>query len=335
MESRKKRNLEIERRKKERHRIAVSIFMGLIGVLVIMLVYGVWDANNRRTIMTFEGQRVSTSDFRFLVELFGAHGEDMHDEIINELVSVLILINKSNEHGTGISEEEMQDVREFVQMIREGGEFNYISERRMTEIYTTLFIDDHMGLIDIYVPTYELDEDERAEIEEANEIGLAFHLLSVRDSMMRVKYLVYLDEEEAENALAELLDGGDFDAMFREQNFLDEDAEVETMDVRMLTNSVVQDEATANEIRGMNEGEISPIIVIPGEDGDPELFIIFQMYSIETDEEILADAEERFLDENSVQRVIDSRRAQAFWELVNEWTENANFTVNQRALSRF
>jgi len=317
MESRKKRNLEIERRKKEKQRITTSILMGLIALVVIALGYSVWDIQNRRTIMTFEGERIATSDFRYFHSMTGMPpGEETQQVIMDNLVQTLVVLERAERHGLSLSEENRANLEEHVRNFRgqNPGAFNFISDRRIMELDSIWLLFE--PLMDIYVPDYELDEEEFAPL-------LETHLEGIHDSLIQFKYLESDDWFELEDAIAALEAGGDFDTIAREIYGLPEEEEIATVDLSTLLDFYDISERRP-ELLSLEEGEVSEIIIAD------DVFFIIQMYNNVVDDEVLESAEELFRERN-----IQTGRAGIFWALIEEWIEQADYTVNERALRRF
>jgi hypothetical protein len=317
MESRKKRNQEIERRRREKQRIFTWILTAMICVAAFGIIYAVWDVTNRRTIMRFEGERIATSDYRFFHVMNGmpVGDEEGREIVLENLLQALVLLERGERHGFSATSEELSGLMESARNIREQHNTSFISERRIAEFISAWDV-VYEKLMDEFVPAQDLDEAEFTELfDEHIEENRSF----LED--LRVKYIVSFDLEEIILAYEGVTGGTNFDALIQQHSaFYSEEHGVESFDFWEFAEMFSLWEEWM-ELIELQEGEISSIFEADG------LFFIVQMYERSLDIE----AEEISFREG----IIAERRAIAFNEIVEQWMAEANYTVNDRALNNF
>ena len=320
MQSRKKRNLEIEKQKRTKRRI----FSGIMVLVALLVLAGVgwlaWDLNNRRWIMTFGEERVSRDDLRFLT--FGDHlTPETRDAAVDKLIEILVLLEEGNKRDIHPTDEEMEELLQMASWYRESvdnftpGALNFISDERIAELQSAGII--HMRLMEIY-GVYEPDPEDYAE--EFAEF-LEFAPMWFEES--QVRYIASLSWEELEEVERLLEDGADF-AELMQQFSAKYDPERNT--VEMWDEFFGEYELAHHDVDillEMEVGDISPILFA----ADGWLYLV-QLYSRELDEE---EMEAAFWED--VARVGSET---AFVEMFQGWIDAAreNIVINQRALNR-
>jgi hypothetical protein len=318
MENRKKRNLEIEKAKRKKQLAAKGIFAALVLVVALAVCYQIWDTINRRTIMTFNGERIVTSDFM----LFDALNETP-DVAMNQLKQTLVMRDKAAQHGFALTAEEMAQQIESAGSIREQMSMNFISEQRIAELFSIWQIaQDH--LIDEYVDTeFEIDEEEFAEVLESQ---MSWILMNATD--MEVKFILSNDEDELEDALKVLSEEfATFDEMVGVLCLVHAGSETGEIAVVSAMDFIMEHQAWANmdDILELEEGEIFG----PFEGTEGDFFLVQGYTRVRNEEEIETQVEA--VREN----FINGKRSEVFFELVDEWVLESKAVVNNRAFSRF
>jgi hypothetical protein len=324
-ESRKKRNLEIERIKKQKQRIFTAVLSVFIGLVIVALGYAIWDIQNRRTIMTFEGTRIATSDFRFFNALHLMHlGSADRDMVFNHLLETLVILDQAERDGLGATPPELAVLSHEAREIREQasqqlpGGMNFISEQRVSELLSTNTVFER--LMDRHLPDTEIDEDEFAEMLEERMEDIYAHA-----SELLVRYIASHDPDllqEIKDSFAP--DYSEFDMLIRSYCiYHTEDGGIEPVEISefFVAHGTVQHwpELTALEV-----GEISEVIEADG------VFFLVEMYERIVDQDIIEETKEILRND-----MINARRSEAFMELVEQWTAAANYTINERAFNRF
>jgi hypothetical protein len=312
MESRKIRNREIEKAKRNRKRVGTTIFTLVIIAAACFLVYMIWDNINRRTIMTIEwaeiglGQTsVATSDFRFFYMSQEA-GDEAADNAMDELLARLTLLERANYHNLSLTSEERTMLLEEAATVREmhpPGTLGFISNGRIADLWSADFLIPQ--LMEIYSQDIELDEEDFAErLAEHMEIQLPW----VAD--MYIKYVASVDPAELENAFTEYAYEAD---------------ELEPIEFWEFVQSLEMTWEQADLIIELEVGEVAELIEIHG------VFYSVLMYSRTFDPEIIEEMENDFRTdfENS------ARSMNFFEEHFSAWRESFSHTVNNRAFNRF
>jgi len=333
MQSRKKHNLEIEKQKKAQRRIQSFIFGGIILAIVAVIGYFIWDAIDRRWIMTFEGERIPTNELRLLAELNSTEiNAQTRQPLIDLMVQNLTIMDRAASHNIAMTATEREEflntpfspdlpdmpMQVFVDHLVSAG---YANEDRVIEFLNTGAGDPLVrGLVDIYEPHYEVDFEEFDELFDQFWDSNAFSY-----SDMEVRYIGSLHPE----LLEELLEdrerlNQDFDQIAEEYcEFYLEEFGVVILSVATFIEAFGIYEPAL--IYALQEGEFTETF-ISGVNG----FFIVQMYSRydhTSREEVEAELLEEF---------IFDRRLGNFWENhLQIWMEEANYSVNNRTLNRF
>ena len=322
MQSRKKQNLEVERKIKKQKRMYLGVFCGIVAVVVLVIGWLVWDAQSQRWIMTFNGERISTGDFRFMSHLTGQPiNEFTRYDLLNELMVFLTVLQRGEAHGVGLTSDEIAanevEAREL-RVLMEGGHvgaLGFISDRRIGELMGAF---DQVGLrlMDIfieYVPDEEefrelFDELVAHEMEQGTEIMVKFMATETRDGFDEMHALYILHQEEF-----------DFDDLARRFCVLQTGLEPMSLDDFVFQYGIWTHEW---DLRLTRVGDISPLMT-----GENYFFIVY----VEEHREPELDLEE--LEADSREFFILQRRQGLFQELVNEWVLEADYEINYRVFN--
>ena len=341
--SRKKQNLENERKKRNRRMLSKSI-TGLVVLLIIAAIgWVVWDISASRFIVTVNGTRVHSNEFHFHANLLGANPQDpaVHDMIMEELVLVETILHQAQLAGISVSAEDRQalyDSSPSWWWVPEG-----VSTSRAVEIVSvwdflepalfehhvqevTLNPDDHTAEFDAYMAenreSYELFATEaqfiihsdRQVLEAAKTRFDAGDYASFEDLAREYCEMQNPPAPEAIDPLAD--GGGGADAA-------SEDAVeviIHTVQVNAITNSFI-DAAYFDSVHALQPGQTSAVIQTTEED-----FIL--IYMLDRQGVDMDELMELFMENLAVQR-----RQEQYIELRSSWIENADVTINQRALN--
>ena len=329
----KKRNLEIERKLSQRRVTSTIIMFVIIGVILAGLVFQIWSVQNRRWVMRFEGERVATSDFRFLT--FMEH--DNEESALNLLKMVTLLEQRGERHGVGLTSEE----REMTTIIGNSTRWNvidqygvdrinFITDERIGEIFAVLdFV--YPRLLDVYVPTYTPSG---AEFEEE----LAIYLLTAPNIHAQTEAIVIARDsaEELESvremALLGEMSFAELEAQYNMFGFIASEEEGLAGTQTQSTGDIVRARGLidwmgnispeAEIILGLQEGEISPVMRVPDMFvGEVYIIVYMQSRTEATEEEIIESFTERFA---------LSRRYEIFFEMLEQMVEYSDITINHR-----
>jgi len=321
MAKRKQKNVELERQMKQRKMIfrMVSIAVALVVVLAVGI--GIWTVQDSRWILRYEGGRVAVNDFRAKFDLRYGSDPMARDMALEDTKFAITVRDRAIAHGVDFTAEERAAAEADVNDIRQSGIMNngfdsmhFIDDSRVAELF---FIDSLIErLTDIYVPAYNVDEEEfAAELEEYLTENIYMYM------NMMVQFLITEEREEIEEAYA-LLGTIDFEEIVRQfTEGLEYDTEIDPMSALELADWFQFEQEDRDDLFALETGEYSRIIEWVEE--EESLYFLFHMISREEPDmdEIAADYREDF---------INTRRDIAFNEIVDQWIEDANFTINQR-----
>jgi hypothetical protein len=311
MESRKKQNLEIERQKKSKQRTFTAVLTIAIIAAVGLLGFAVWDNINRRTIMTFEGENIATSDFRFF-NAMQQPSPDSRYNALDGLLRTLTLLNQAEAHNLRVTPEQQAELMSDAAMLREQanwqqpGMLNFITDNRIAQINSIEFFLD--SLIDIYITQdFEIDEDEFAEALEEHRENVVPWLAD-----MQIKYAASLDPAE----IATTFMGEDEDiSAFEPVDFIEF-----TQDIGIS----LENWQHFQNIVNLEVGEVLQLVEMNG------VFYNILMYERVLEDESIEEAEASFRE-----NFTNEAREDAFFELLESWVANANYSLNNRAFNRF
>ena len=329
MAKRKQQNLEIERQMQQRKKVYQVVSLIVAAVIIVAVSASLWTFRDRQTVLRYDGGRVATSDFRAVWTLHNQFQGNpaAREAALDSTKAIVALRDRAIYHGVDLTPEEreeaVQNMADWRQWERGNNGFDimgFISNERLAELFTTEPLNER--LLEIYVPYYNVDEEELAElveehIEENYHYGMDLQVLFV-------SLLSWEEIEEAESLIG-TMDFAEIVRQFTED--LDEESEINTMSLTGLI-PVLEGMGISPEdleyLLEMEEGDYSHIITVMDFDftGEP-VYVIFHMASIS---EVDVDA----VTEEIKEVLVQVRRDEIFFDMVLEWVEEANFTVNQR-----
>ena len=331
--NKKLKNLEIERKLKQRRTTSVMIMFVIIGVILAGLIWQIWSVQNRRWVMRFEGQRVSTSDFRFLTFM----EDDDEERALNLLKMITLIEQRGERHGVGLTSEEhastaMMGNTTRWNVIEQFGfdVLHFISDERIGEIFSVLdFV--YPRLMDVYIPTYAPSGEEFEE-------ELAIYLETAHNIHAETEAIVIAMEsaEELEMVRNVALSGEvPFAELAQQHNMfgfiIGEDEGLADTQVLSAGEIVVQRglidwfgniSPEGEIILALQKGEISEVMLVPDIFVDEVYIIVYMQSRVEaTEEDIIESFTERFA---------LSRRYEIFFEMLEQMVSEADITVNHR-----
>ena len=318
MQSRKKQNLEVERKIKRQKKMYVAVFAAIALAVVIVIGWVVWDTQNRRFIMTFNGEPVSTGDFRFISILDQQPiNEFTRYAILDELLTLLTIMDMADRYGVGFTPEEQAENEEsgafWRDMLEQGvtGALGFIDDRRIGE-FMGLHAQVVPRLIDLLITDYEIDE---IEFEEALEQQINWLIESGTEVL--VKYMAQDTTESHQEAIIELTADEDFD--------FDDIASRHCVLQTGLTPININDFAAEFGVEidawlsGLPIGQFSPTL------HGTDYYFNFYVYDRIEPELDLEEIESEFR-ENFIQNI----RTNIFFELLPGWVAEAEYELNRR-----
>ena len=325
MQSRKKQNLEVERKLKRQKKKYLAVFAALCLVVVIAIGWVVWDTLDRRYIMTFNGERIATGDFRFISILEDVPiNEFTRYDILRELKTYVTLMQMADRLGVGYTPEEQVENEAAGEMWRGIIEQNahiplgFIDDRRIGEFmnFHALLVPRLIDLVIYdYEVTLELDEDMFAE-----ELGWHIEWLVEQGTEVLVKYMALYPWEDHVEVAIELADpeGFDFDDIASRFCVLGTGLEPININDFATQYGVPIDDWLA----GLPIGQFSP--QLQGNEYD----FFFYIYGRREPELDLEDVTQEFREnyELNIRRSIFSRR-------LEEWIEEAEYELNLRVFN--
>jgi len=329
MQTRKKRNLEIERSMKRHRQMFFTVAMAIVVVVMLAVAWVIWDAQSRRWIMTFEGTRISTGDLRFFN--FGAPftTDAEREEAMQGLVNALVVMDMGERNGVGLRADEFEELEEFARELRgwisgDGPDpLANVSDRRMAELIGSWEMANFFGvggmvrdrLMDIHVPGYTPDP-----VEFGMELQTYIFENRAFYADLQVKFIALVTPDDREPILSQLEEGVEFDDLVREYSiFHGEDADIEIIELQEFVQMLNLWHEWEN-LSALQEGEVSDFI-----ESDDWHFLV-QMYSrTEADDHDIIDS---FRDGYMLRG-----RMQSFTRLVDAWMHEANFSINDRVFN--
>lgn len=270
-------------------------------------------------VIRFEGEYIPASDLMLFFGAFGVlSGEpERSDLAIEALVDALVIIDRANRSGLGLTAAEKDSMALEMSFQRQMiPEELAITDERMAELFSVHNI-LRDRLFDYYVPEYVPDMDEvTALFDNYMESSGDFH------AQTEAMYLFIQNSDELAEVQARL-----GSVPFRElvAEYYEEDIEdVPVYNAAELANGLIIDLAMdfldAFAIIALEEGEIHV-----AELGDTGAYVMVYMYSrlpLDMDE-----LKEAFMDS-----LIWSRRTANFQNLLLEWLDAAEYTINREAV---
>ena len=322
MASRKQKNLEIERQVKQRQLVFRTVSIIVAAVILAAVAIGVWTVQDSRWLMRYDGGRVAVSDFRAVMDLGFQNDPQWHDMAINSIQAITVMHDRADMHNVGptreeraTAEQEMQEIREARIAQVEFDTFHYITNARLAVLFMTDIIRER--LMDIYVPTYNVDEAEFAQALEEFLADAYYEYMNMQALMVVTDNLEDMEEAQA-LALSGEMDFEDVSRMFTEG--FDEDSEIEPVSPLEFAVWFEFTQEDRDNLFYLEVGEISEIISF--EEGG--LYFLFKMVSRDDAPDVDALTADFRAD------FIERGRHNVFDDIVEQWVEEANFTINRR-----
>ena len=311
--TKKQKNRELERKLKAMRMRATAIFVALGIAVVVAIGWAVWDYNQRQWVMTFEGERIAVGDFMF----FRNDPQTSIDTATRNLLQTLTMLHRGSMHGITLTPEERDEMTQQGTMFRQMfGIPPVISDERIGEFFS---VDEYYfeRLMDIYVPTYTPDP---VEFDEEWVFYLEANFDLYTNHQVKIMTLENMDEL---NAAADAVATMGFDDAYRIFNaeFYEPGEEISTVNAAHILRQVMISGEEYDAIMALAEGQTYLLI-----EEESDIFAIFYMVSRE--EVDLAAMEASFYDQ-----FVEFGRQRTFGELMDSWIENANYTINQRAIN--
>ena len=331
MQSRKKQNLEVERKIKQQKRMYAAVFAAICLAVVIVIGWVVWDTQNRRFIMTFNGERIETGDFLFISMLDGRPLDGFtRYAILDELLSVLTIMDLAERYGDGFTDEEQIANEELGASWRlwvdqeTPGALGFIDNRRMGE-----FLNLHANVVPRLIDRLITDADiDAAFDDEMFREGLESHIAFLIEQGMEVyvKYMAQDTMESHQEAVVYLTadDDFDFDDIASRHCVLGTGLEPISLHEFEELFGVHVDDLQAGLPVGQFSFTFSPEFHGSG------YYLIFYVYEhVEPDLE-LDEIEQEFLE-----FYVQNLRESIFLERVPGWVEEAEYELNYRVFDTF
>ena len=329
MAKRKHQNLEIERQLQQRKKVYQVVGFIVAAIVVMAISASIWAYRDRQTVMRYDGGRVATSDFRAVWELHDQFHRNpaARQAALDSTKAIVVLRDRAVYHNVDLTPEEradaVQNMADWRQWERNNNGFDimgFISNERLAELFTTSPLNERLQ--DIYVPYYTPDPEELAELVEEH-IEENFH-----DGMdLQVLFLSLVSYEEINEAysLVGTMDFVEIVRQFTEE--FDEESEINHMSLTGLIPILEGMGITPEDLEfllNMEEGEYSHIITVMDFEftGEP-VYVIFKMVSI-------SEADVEAITAEIKEVLVRVRRDEIFFDIVQDWVDEANFTVNQR-----
>jgi len=313
MDSRKKRNREIENKRRQKRRIFTGVLVVLILACVAALGYGVWDMMNRRTIMTFNGERVHSRYFRYLLYT--------SQDPWGELEQSLVMREAAERHNITLTSDQREQLTNWAtsqraELSAHQINANFITDAQVADLWSMAFYME--SLMDIYVPDFEHDEDEFLEILEE------FHDMIIAEATNTMVKFIYSNDEDEIRAVTEAFaEYGDFAAAVAAYWVPYEETGLVPVSLGdFIDNFHLWD--YAEELHAHEEGEISDIIE------EHHMFILMFMYEKDVVDYEMIDQ----MIEAEREWFIGHSRQQVFMEIMNGWIDDADIEWNERAVER-
>lgn len=297
-----KRATAREWKRKKRQQRMIGRLCAAAAILVVILGIGYigWDMWSRTFVMTFEGQRIATSDMQFFT-LFADGTMDPREQAMEQLTNFLLIEAAAHRNNIVLSDEEQSLAEEQAVEILELFEMfglarPNVSDQRATEFIAMDFYSEQ--LMEIYTAGFTVDES-------AFDAALSEFLTFSRSDFieMELRVLDAFTQEEAAGFVYEDFEEG-FPATLTE---IRQNQVISQWDIEYLTTLPV--------------GYISEPIQV-----DEETFFVFHVDSIEvpTDEEI----SDIFRESYEMHE-----RWSMFSDVVDEWREATDIQINQRGVN--
>jgi len=319
MQSRKRKNQAIERKKVQKRRTTAGIGVVILLIILAAAAWFVYDWHRQSWVMTFEGNRISTNDLRHFIDEVGwqaqwASPEQINEWAIDRLQESLAIISLGEETNLGMTDEEhdliMQEIEEWPQELRR------VSDNRIAEFASTFPV--FWRLTDHFISDYDIDMDE---IAEEMEMYVAMNLNRYAETEAR--FIFGMDRDELEGVREVMLVNPStefFDEAIRSHSwFYNEEEGIPITSIHGIVEFFEMPEHLSFSLFTLHTEDVSDVI----EHGGGFLLV----YVTDRNDVDPADVETSFI-ENETRM----RRGQAMQEILDTRIENANIEINQRAL---
>jgi len=331
--NRKRNNLAIERKRKQQNLSSKMILFAILGIILAGIVWQIWSVQNRRWVMRFDGQRVPTSDFRFLTFM-----EEDEESALALLKMITMMEQRAEHHGVGITREEREMAAQIGNSTRWNiidqygfDQLNFISDERIGEIFAVIdFV--YPRLMDIYMPYYtpsgeEFEEELAVYLETAFDVHAETEAMIIAmesaERLEEVRNIALTGEvpftqlEQENNMFGFILGEGESLAETRVQTA------GEIVMERGLIDWFGNISPEGEIILGLQEGEISEVLLVPDMWAEEDVYIIVYMHR-------RVDSTEEAIIESFTERYAISRRYEIFFEELEQMVRDADITVNHR-----
>jgi len=323
---------EWKRKRKQQQNIFKLSVVGVCILAVLGIGYIAWDLFSRTYVMTFDGQRISTSELRFFT-LYAEDPINPRAQALDMLTDFLVIDNKANQHNVVLTAEEMADLNESVADMRPIFEMINIQLGNLSDSRMAAFMGMNLfteRLMDIYTEDLEIDE---AVFQEAFMDHMVFHT----NEFVEMDFIFHFSENTSESwdaweELHQAESREEIEAIIMrdlERDMIiigmEEDglAELELPGISLaeMRNDPSFNLATLEHLAHMEVGEISEPVLV----GESSM-LIFIADSLEiTPDEVV---EERFREQYTMQE-----RIRVFSDMLDEWREEADIRINQRGVN--
>jgi len=328
-EKRATKKAELQKWHRDRKRSKNIIKLVLIGICIVA-VAGIcfvgWDMWSRSFVMTFDGQRIPTSDARFF-SAFADGGPDFRDQAIEGLTHFLLVDRAARHYNIILTEEELEEVTESAAELRQqfemfGIPLRGVSDDRLIELVSMDVLSER--LFDMYTADVAIDDE--AEFSRALNEFLEEH----RDDFVDMEFRFHLSSAEMVSQSAWLEFGLNDPAEFNNiivrdmalQTGIDEDdIEVPSINLASLRQDPNINPQIIDYLMSLEVGDFSEPIQV-----DEDTFVIFIVDGIDipTDEE---------LSELYREDYILTNRLEAFEEAMENWREATDIEINPRGVN--
>ena len=329
-ESNRSKNREIERKKRNQKLMSRYGFYALAVLLVLGLGWLAADHWSRRWILNIDGNRVATTDLRFLTYM-----HEGTDFALHMLKTGIVLEEQAERLGVGVTQQELDDARELASMFRGqardlGFSLNFISVNRKAEIIArewNLF----QHIIDAIAPESDFYDAATAQVAE----DFADHLENNRLEFIfpSVYYLMTDNRADAEAARTAAQGGTDFNEVIRTYGFgmedVEDDFEFSPITLWELADDFRLTPDVTNAIIDLAVGDISEVIDREG------WYLVFY---VESREELDHEMVELIFMQGGErhEQAVQFLQFERFSNYMEQWMEDLDnrVVVNQRALNR-
>ncbi|MCL2364598.1 MAG: hypothetical protein FWC71_08050 [Defluviitaleaceae bacterium] len=327
VQNRKLRNREIERKKKNRATLAAIIMASIAVLFVAIIAWTAWDNQSRRWIINFAGERVATNEVRAFLNPDPSEAEI--DHIIDIFIANMTLLQVAESHGIYLTEEDLLTGSMWANLLFEDAP-EHAANERIIEILAVEFGDIIGQLTDLYVPeslaVLNINEDEHQALADAHVQDNWYQFLTLETFVLLTEY-----EDEMTEWYARIQSGeATFEELVREANadWLEDDQETPLVGIGTVIHQLMFDDEHANMFFTMQEGEMSDIIVWGLEtDIGQDLYML--LYVVEREE-----PNEETIRREFREATVSSARNAMMGELLDQWIEDADYTINRRAINR-